>query len=177
MICPHCAHENIDGLDQCAECGADLTGVDEGDRGQDIERDLLTRPLGALVAHDYAEVSPDTTVRAAVERLSKGGGYCAVVVDEGKITGIFTERDILQRLADGFDDRADHPVSQYMTPHPETLREQDPVAFGLNRMMVGGYRHIPIENNGTLVGVVSVRDILHYLAEQFGDVLDGVPAA
>jgi CBS domain-containing protein len=58
-----------------------------------------------------------------------------------------------------------------MTPRPETLKAGDPLAFALNRMMVGGYRHIPIEEDGKLAGIVSVRHVLKYLTSRFPDAI------
>ena len=94
----------------------------------------------------------EKSVREVVQQLHNGGHHCAVVLKDDGIVGIFTERDILQKLADRFESRADAPVSDYMTPDPDTLRVGDPVAFGLNRMMVRGYRHIPVLKDGKLAG-------------------------
>lgn len=168
MECPFCNHENMEGVDQCAQCSADLADLDTAREESDIELDLLRRPLGDLAAQDYATASPDLTVREVVRRLNDDGQHCAIVLEGDRIAGIFTERDILQKLAGQFEELADAPVAEYMTPNPATLRYDDPVAFGLNRMMVGGYRHIPIVRDGKLVGVVSVRAILGYLADRCG---------
>lgn len=171
MQCPFCNHDNIEGLDQCAQCNADLADVDSVKEESDIELDLLRRPLGDLVAQDYATASPDLTVGEVVRLLNDNGQHCAIILEGDRIAGIFTERDILQKIAGQFDRRADAPVARYMTPNPATLQYDDPVAFGLNRMMIGGYRHIPIVRDGKLAGVVSVRAILGYLAGRCGDVV------
>lgn len=169
MICPFCNHNNIDGVDECAECRGSLAGFDGDDNTSRIERDLLKRKLGEIVAHDYVEIPPDLPIRDAIKRLNEGDCHCAIVVDENGIVGVFTERDVLTKLADQYDTHADAPVSTCMTPDPVTLGHDSPIVFGLNRMMVGDYRHIPIERDGKLAGVVSVRDILGYLVEQFNE--------
>ena len=171
MECPFCAFENIDGVAQCAHCGVDLADLDALKDKSDIELDLLHRPLGDLAEDDYATVTPDVSVREVVRRLNDNDQHCAVVVEGRKIVGIFTERDILNKLVDQFEARGDDPVRDHMTSAPATLRFDDPIAFGLNRMTVGGYRHIPIERDGKLAGVVSVRHILGYLVDRFPDVL------
>ena len=167
MECPCCSFDNLPGVDQCACCGADLTdpGVLE-EKQSEIERDILSRPLGDLAARNYIEVHTDASVRETAGRLIKNRCPCAIVVERDRIVGIFTERDILMRLANQFDALADAPVRDYMTADPVTLRHGDAVVFGLNRMMVGDYRHIPIEKDGKLSGVVSVRDVLRYLAQR-----------
>lgn len=173
MQCPFCNHENIEGVDQCAQCNADLADLNTGREESDIELDLLRRPLGDLVTQDYATASPDLTVREVVRLLNDNGQHCAIVLEGERIAGIFTERDVLLKLAGQFEERADAPVAEYMTPNPATLRYDAPVAFGLNRMMVGGYRHIPIVRDGVLAGVVSVRAILAFLADRCGDGVSG----
>ena len=52
-----------------------------------------------------------------------------------------------------------------MTPGPETINHDDPIAFALHRMDIGGYRHIPVLTNGQPTGIISVRDILRYITE------------
>ena len=64
----------------------------------------------------------------------------------------------------------DRPVSGFMTAPPETLEPDAKVAFAVQRMAVGGYRHIPIVGGGgELGGIVSVRDILRYLTDKMGE--------
>jgi CBS domain-containing protein len=177
MQCPFCNSDNIEGVDQCARCGVDLSNASGLEERSEIELDLLHRPLGELMerlprrGQDHATVQPDLPVRDVVLRLNQDGHHCAIVLDGEKIAGIFTERDVLNKLAHRFEAAAGEPVSDYMTPQPATLQADDPVAFGLNRMMIGGYRHIPIVREGKLAGVVSVRDILGYLLDRFGHLL------
>ncbi len=175
MECPFCSYDNIDGADQCARCQTDLANFDDPDGQTDIERDLLNRPLGDLLNRAYVEVPPTCTVRQAIAKWTGKAHRCAIVVDGDKILGILTERDILAKLAHEFDAHADEPITNHMTADPATLDVEDAVAFALNRMMNGGYRHIPLQKNGKLAGVVSVRDILAYITDRFPDVIE--PAA
>ena len=55
-----------------------------------------------------------------------------------------------------------------MTPDPVVLRHDDPIALAIHKMAVGGFRHIPILQNGRPTGVVTARDVFHHLAEAFG---------
>lgn len=171
MLCPSCGFENIDGADLCGRCLADMTTVGLAENGSDIEGDLLRRPLGDLATGSFLRISPDQSVRETVAAWKQGGQHCAVVVSDESIVGIFTERDLLCKVASDYAARADAPVRDFMTPDPVTLDSEVPIAFGLNRMMVGGYRHVPISRDGRLCGVVSVRDILAYLVHQFSDVI------
>jgi CBS domain-containing protein len=93
----------------------------------------------------------------------------AVVVLQGlKIVGIFTDRDVLERVAP---DPAvlDAPVASVMTPDPVVLREDDMMAYALNKMGVGGFRHIPVVRDGELVGILTGRDVLNWLMGRYFD--------
>jgi signal-transduction protein with cAMP-binding, CBS, and nucleotidyltransferase domain len=167
MECPYCTYDNLEGVDLCACCGGDLTDpVALEDKRSRMEKDLLTTRLEELAVGAHIEVPGELPVREVVRRLNDGGCHCAIVVAEGAVAGIVTERDLVMKLADRLPDVLADPVSQYMTPDPATLRCTDPVVFALNRMMVGGFRHIPLLRDGTLGGVVSVRDVLKYLVSR-----------
>jgi CBS domain-containing protein len=93
---------------------------------------------------------------------------CVLVEKEGRLLGIFTERDILTKLVGTGYDPAKVQVDEVMTRDPETLTSDDPIAFAMQRMSVGGFRHVPlVDPNGRPVGILSVKDIVDYLAEHF----------
>ncbi len=165
MKCPACDHGNIPGADQCACCGADLSdiGVPQPEAG--LLAGFATQHLGDLIPRAPVQVEPDTTVREVIAKLVETGRNCALVVSDGVLKGILTERDILMQVALEYDKLADRPVSEFMTSDPETLGHKDTIAFGLNRMTAGGYRHIPIEQDGKPTGVVSIRDVLGYMVK------------
>lgn len=168
MHCPYCNFDNIEGVDQCTRCQVDLTDIRrlQEDDQSDIERTLLNTTLEKLSTRQYIEITSDMPVQQAINLMNEKGHQCAMIIEEDSIVGILTERDILQKYAHQYQDKADAPVREFMTPHPVTLRSEDPIVFGINRMMVGGYRHIPLQNDGKLTGMVSVRDVLSHLVEQ-----------
>ncbi len=171
MICPACGQDNLAGLDYCSECRMDLHDLDLPKPDCKIEEAILTDPMVGLIPRDPLQVSPGTPVREVMTKMVETGRNCALVVEDGEIVGIFTERDILMELADGYQSCADSPVEQFMVPDPERVRPTDSVAHGLNRMLVGGFRHLPVERDGKALGVVSVRDILGYFCKRFPDAL------
>jgi CBS domain-containing protein len=93
----------------------------------------------------------------------------------GRVVGLFTERDLMQRvLAPGRD--LDLPVSAVMSPEPVAVNLKDSVAAAVRRMEEGGYRHLPvIDGAGRPGGVLSVKRIVHYLAEHFPAVIYNQP--
>lgn len=105
---------------------------------------------------------------AALEEMKKARTGCALVLGaDRRIVGIFTERDALGKVWEQKPDPKT-PIERFMTPDPKVLKMDDSVAEAIRLMNQGGYRHIPIvDSGGGVRGVVSVRDILSYLAEHF----------
>ncbi|HUU83643.1 MAG TPA: CBS domain-containing protein [Phycisphaerae bacterium] len=166
MKCPACEHENLPGTDHCAECHADLSDVGLPLAEDDLLAELASDKLSDLIPRTPVQLSPDTPVRETITRLADSGRNCALVVRDNVLVGILTERDILMKIALDYEALADRPISDFMTPNPESLGEQDNIAFGLNRMTAGDYRHVPIQEGGRPLGVVAVRDVLGYLVRR-----------
>ena len=179
--CEACGHENLPGSDSCALCGTDLVDPTASTASADsdpfVVEGIMREPIGGLIPGDPVCVAPDTTVEATIEALVTAGRACALVVWERTLVGIFTERDVLMRVASDFKRLGPCPVREFMTPAPETLSVSDTIAYALNRMTVGDFRHIPVERDEHPLGVVSVRDILKYLVEDHPEVLQSAERA
>jgi CBS domain-containing protein len=109
---------------------------------------------------------PETTPIRDALGLMAGQSIGAVLVEQGgKAIGIFTERDVLRRVVlSGCD--TSRPVGDVMTRDPETLGPDDGIAFALNKMIVGGYRHVPIvDEGGRPLAVLSLREVVHFIVE------------
>jgi CBS domain-containing protein len=105
-------------------------------------------------------------------------GAVAVVDRTGRLAGIFTERDVLTKVAGKPGDPARTPVSQQMTRSPVALRETAEIGFALNKMCLGGYRHIPlVDVGGKPIGILSMRDVAHFLVEFFPEDVVNLPPA
>ncbi len=108
-----------------------------------------------------AAASPETTVNEAA-RLMKERGVSALMVvgKDGGLVGIFTERDALFRvLAEGRDPQATR-LDEVMTRDPQTVHPDRPLEHALHMMYEGGFRHVPVVENGRPLGLVSARDAL-----------------
>lgn len=103
---------------------------------------------------------PQATIfQVASEMKALGLGTVLVVVDR-LLVGIFTERDVLYRVvAEGRDPKTTR-LEQVMTPAPHTIGPDKPLAHALHMMYDGGFRHMPVVENGIPLGVISVRDAL-----------------
>src|SRR5262249_31148571 len=114
-----------------------------------------------------ALVERGQTIRDAIEAIKNKRLGCALVCDNGKLAGIFTERDLLNKILRR-NVSYDSPVDNYMTPDPARLSLEDSVEAAMQLMREGDYRNIPlVDSEGKTAGVVTVRDLITYLAEHF----------
>lgn len=107
---------------------------------------------------DLIELPADASVRAAARLMRDHAVGSVLITADGRLEGIFTERDLLCRVvAEGRDpDRT--RLAEVMTAGPDTIAPDRPAIEGLRRMNDGGYRHLPVVAGGRVVGVVSRRD-------------------
>jgi CBS domain-containing protein len=111
-----------------------------------------------VMSKEIVSVQPTATVAEAATIMGAHHVGSALVLEEGRPAGIFTERDILRALAADFD-AAQHPVAQWMTPDPLTVSAETDVREARDLMLDGGFRHLPVMEQGRLAGVVSLRDL------------------
>jgi CBS domain-containing protein len=104
------------------------------------------------------------TVGEAIQTmLAVNIGAILVVDGQGCVLGVFSERDVLTKIAGLVPDYAGRPLSEFMTPGPETVRPSDTLAFVLHKMDIGGYRHLPVLQDGKPIAMISVRDMLRHV--------------
>lgn len=142
-----------------------------------LDEQALHEPISILSFTPALCVRPETSVSAAVN-LMQGEGIGGILIEQdNRLVGIFTERDLLNKLI-GSDQDLDHtPVADVMTANPEALPVDADIAFALNLMGEGGFRRIPlVDDDDRPVGILSVKHIISYLAEFFPqDVLNLPP--
>ena len=119
-----------------------------------------------LQTDDYVAVSPYTPLSQAIEAMKKDEGGCVIVSDDGRVAGIFTERDLLSKII-GQDVNLESPISEWMQPAVQTLPPQATVGDAVRLMNEKSFRNIPLVRKGELIGSISVFDIITYLAESY----------
>ena len=164
--CPSCGSKNLEGLDECANCGADLRTVDLPKPVSKLEQAVMLLPLTSLQLSQLASVDVDTPLETAVREIAAKKLDMLAVVDGERLVGLFSVRDIMTRVGTEYAAKRGRPVREFMTKDPETLPPDAPINYAINLMDVGGYRHVPVVRDGSLVGVVSARDVLKYLVKQ-----------
>jgi CBS domain-containing protein len=163
MDCPVCGFDNLAGAEVCDNCGAELAGHETAQPALSFQGRLLGEHLDELGAPPPLIVGPDMPVDAAIALMQQAESDFVLVTVDDRLVGIFTDRDAVVKAAGKHLD-AFH-VRDFMTPDPVVLRHDDPIALAINRMAVGGFRHIPIIRDGRPTGVVTARDVFDHLAE------------
>ena len=112
----------------------------------------------------------DGKLGLALDRMVEHGVGALLVVDsDGKLVGILTERDYLKKVVGIVKDYAHQPLRDYMTLDPETVGPDDLLGLVMQKMDIGGYRHLPVvEEDGRPVGLISVRDVIRHLTKLCG---------
>jgi CBS domain-containing protein len=132
----------------------------------DSPRRVRNDSVNHLETDDYVCIEPTTTLSEAINRMKEDEGGCAIICEQGRITGIFTERDLIAKVI-GEEVDMDAPVSLYMTQAVETLSSEATIGDAVALMNRKGYRNIPLVRDGQLYGSISVFDIITYLAESY----------
>ena len=171
MRCPSCATWNLQGLDVCAECGQDLTAYDTPGRRDELEAWLMSEPVESLEPAAPILMPAEATLEEVVARLRDRDVGAVLIGTVDRVAGIFTERDLLLRAADRWDEVKDAAVAGLMTPSPEAIDAEAPISFALNRMEVGDFRHLPVMRAGRLCGTISVEDVVAYVARRHPDLM------
>jgi CBS domain-containing protein len=111
-----------------------------------------------VMSRDLVAIAPSATVAEAATVMGERGVGSALVVEGDALVGIFTERDIVRALAADFD-APRLPVDGWMTRDPVTTQASATTREALERMLAGGFRHLPVLDGDRLVGMVSMRDL------------------
>jgi CBS domain-containing protein len=106
-----------------------------------------------------ASLPPSATVRDAARVMGERHIGAVLVAVDGRLQGIFTERDALVRVVAAGLDPDDTALGRVMTPNPDTVAPSDKALDALRRMTERGYRHLPVVDGARMVGIVSIRDL------------------
>ena len=137
---------------------------------------LANATVGTLSPRPHARVGAEDAMWKVVAEMKSKGRGAVLVEEDGALVGIFTERDLLNRI-DYSDALWSHViVRDVMTPHPMVIRPDDSLSEALRRLTVGHRRHLPVvDDRGHVLGLISIRDILTYIAGRFPDDMLNLP--
>ncbi len=165
MICPSCGHDNIEGADRCEECVTSLLNLEVPESGREGPASSVMENDISQLDQELLSVSTDTPALEVIKKMKGASLGCALVIENGKLIGIFTERDLLNKLTGPAAISNQTAVRDLMSLNPEILSETDSVATAVNKMSMGRYRHIPIRKADGSYSVISIKHVLKYIAK------------
>lgn len=141
----------------------------------EIARNLKIESVARLQPTAPRQIDGASTVAQTVDLMRREQVGCLLVVKDGKLIGIFTERDLLSRvLAPG--KPLSQPIRDVMTPDPVTVEPKDSIRTAVKRMQSGNYRHLPVVDDANHpVGILSAKRVVHYLVEHFPNTIYNQP--
>ena len=122
--------------------------------------------VSLMETDDYVCLAPSDPLSKAVEVMKQDEGGCAIICEQGRVVGIFTERDVLTKIIGESVDMND-PVSNWMSPVVATLSPDATIGDAVAMMTERSFRNIPLVKDGELSGSISVFDVISYLAESY----------
>ena len=167
--CPSCGHQNIEGEDRCAQCLHTLHQVVIPPKKKDtIQNVMMTAPISDLITgKDLLVASPSDSIQKIVKIFQEQKKNCVIVYKNKKMVGILSNRDILWKVAGKQKDLSKVRVEEVMTPNPEWVRLSDPIAFAVNKMAMGGFRHVPVlDEDGAPLSIILIKDVLEHLSRR-----------
>ena len=131
-----------------------------------VDNRFLAKSVGMLNPPTPIFLNRNDSVKRALEHLKTSKLGCVLINDDnGKLVGIFSERDAILKTSLAEIDATNTSIFSLMTPNPQTATMTTSIAFVLNMMSHGGYRNVPIvDDTGCAIGIVTVKHIVDYLA-------------
>lgn len=140
-----------------------------------IYRELEHHPVGSAALEPALTVAGDTAAAAVAATMHDARCSHVLVMEDGRLTGIFTYYDLLMRAA-APDGVPAAPVRNFMTPDPATVSAAAPLSDAIGMMVEGGYRHLPVTGAaGGCLGVLTSHNLFQFLAEMLPDRILNLP--
>ena len=147
-----------------------LENYDPKSYGDALEQALAEETVAAIQHRPAATVTPDTAIADAIQRLTEIHAACLLIEEDGRLVGVFSDRDVLDKVALEYDELKGKPVSRVMTTNPVHVYDSDSAAAALAVMAVSGFRHVPVtDSNKCVVGIVSPHRVTSFLRKKFRD--------
>jgi CBS domain-containing protein len=130
---------------------------------------MIVKNILADKRGDVVTIEPTAVIAAAVKLLAERRiGAVVILGADNRIVGILSERDIVRALAERGSTTLNEPVSQVMTRDVKTCSEDDSIGELMGRMTTGKFRHMPVVQQGKLIGIVSIGDVVKSRVEEIG---------
>ena len=129
---------------------------------------MFDQPVRSVMQRQkVVKARPETVVSQAAKLMANKNVGAVMVVDGDRLVGIFTERDLAYRVVARGLDAQTTPLADVMTPAPDTVDPGKPFGYAMLRMHERGFRHLPVVQDGKVVGIVSSRSAMDPALEEF----------
>jgi len=128
---------------------------------------MTVRAILDTKGHQIESVEPDARLSAAIKTLAERKIGAVLVMSQGRVEGILSERDIVRVLGERGAAALDEPVSAVMTRKVVSCKQADTVAAIMEMMTSGKFRHLPVVENDTVVGLISIGDIVKWRVGEY----------
>jgi CBS domain-containing protein len=146
----------------------ELIAQEQDSEGTALCSRSFLKPIKELALPKVIAVEECTSINDTINLMQEKKIGSVVVTHQGELTGIFTERDVLMKVINKISDIKGTKINEVMTHRPQCLQAGDEIAYALNNMHVGGYRHVPIvDENGRPSSMVSIKDVLSWILDFF----------
>jgi CBS domain-containing protein len=128
---------------------------------------MTVRSILDTKGHQIQSIEPEAKLSAAIRLLSERKIGAVLVMNQGKLEGILSERDIVRVLGERGARVLEEPVSGVMTRKVVSCRQADTVAGIMEMMTIGKFRHLPVVEEGKVVGLISIGDIVKRRVQEY----------
>jgi CBS domain-containing protein len=128
---------------------------------------MTVRSILDSKGHNILSVEPGTKLSAAIRILGERKIGAVLVMSQGKVDGILSERDIVRVLAERGAKVLDEPVNEVMTRKVVSCRQSDTVGGIMEMMTIGKFRHLPVVEDGQVVGLISIGDVVKWRVQEY----------
>ena len=153
---------------QAGEFQDPMKNYDPPSYDDELEQSLGEDEVRSMQTQPFTAVDVSTTIHETLKLMAERDIACVMITEGDQLAGIFSERDVLNKVANQFDRIKDHAITEVMTAKPLSVYETDCPAKPLNLMAVSGFRHVPIlDLDERVVGVLGPRRVTEYLQRYF----------
>jgi CBS domain-containing protein len=142
-----------------------LSNYEEPQFDDNLERSLLQDVISEVMTYQpYKTIADHATVEQAMQMMAELEIACVMVTHDDKLVGVFSERDVINKVSENFRAVKDKPISEFMTPDPIVVHESDCPAKAINQMAIGGFRHIPVLTvDERIAGMLGPQRVVKYV--------------
>ena len=136
----------------------------------------IDSPISDFNLREPLIVELGTCLENVLENMQKTNNNCVLTLSNERLNGILTERDILLKVTGKGYDFQLTTIDEFITLNPEYVSPEDPLAYALNKMYVGGFRNVPVVNDEMYpIGIISISDIISTIADYFHNEIINLP--